>query len=130
MFENLAAFGMDEFRWSRKKSCLIFGIALAFFSMPCILGFSIWSHIHPLGGQSSILDFEDFIVSENLLPLGALFLTIFSTLRYGWGCKNLYTELNTGKGLKFPFAIRGYLQWGLPLLIFVIWVIGIVKRFC
>ena len=129
VFENLAAFGMDEFRWSRKKSCSIFGIILAALSMPCILGFNLWQKFRPLGKDSNVLDLEDFIVSDNLLPLGALYLTIFCTNRFGWGSENFYKELNTGKGWKFPHFFIPYMRWGLPAIILAIWVIGIVKRF-
>lgn len=129
VFENLAAFGMDEFRWSRKKSCSIFGIILAALSMPCILGFNLWQKFRPLGKDSNVLDLEDFIVSDNLLPLGALYLTIFCSNRFGWGSENFYKELNTGKGWKFPHFFIPYMRWGLPAIILAIWVIGIVKRF-
>jgi NSS family neurotransmitter:Na+ symporter len=129
VFENLAAFGIDELKWSRKKSCTIFGLALAVASLPCVFGFNILSNFHPLGGTSNILDLEDFIVSDNLLPLGALVLTIFCTRNFGWGQDNFYTEINTGKGLKFPRFFSFYLKWILPLVIFAIWLIGICKRF-
>lgn len=129
VFENLAAFGIDELKWSRKKSCTIFGLALAAASLPCIFGFNILSNFHPLGGSSNILDLEDFIVSDNLLPLGALILSIFCTRRFGWGQENFYNEINTGKGLKFPRFFGFYLKWILPLIIFSIWLIGICKRF-
>ena len=129
VFENLAAFGIDELKLSRKKSCIIFGLALAVSSLPCIFGFNILSGFHPLGGSSNILDLEDFIVSDNMLPLGALILSIFCTRRIGWGLDNFYTEINTGKGLKFPRFFGIYLKWILPLIIFAIWLIGICKRF-
>ena len=130
VFENLVAFGMDEFKWQRKKSCGIFGVILAVLTLPCVFGFNIWQNFHPLGGQSNVLDLEDFIVSDNLLPLGALILTLFCMNRYGWGKDNFYTELNTGKGWKFPGGILCfYMRWILPLVIFSIWLIGILKRF-
>ena len=129
VFENLAAFGIDELKWSRKKSCTIFGLALAVASLPCVFGFNILSNFHPLGGSSNILDLEDFIVSDNLLPLGALVLTIFCSRNFGWGLDNFYIEINTGKGLKFPRFFGFYLKWILPLVIFSIWLIGICKRF-
>lgn len=129
VFENLAAFGMDEFKWSRTGSCSVFGIALAVLTLPCIFGFNIWQNFHPLGGNSNILDLEDFIVSDNLLPLGALTLTLFCMNRLGWRAENFFAELNTGKGWKFPVRTSGYLKWGLPVIIFAIWLTGILKRF-
>ena len=129
VFENLAAFGMDELRWSRGKSCRVFGIALVFLSLPCILGFGAWKGFRPLGKGSSVLDLEDFIVSDNLLPLGALFLAVFCTSRYGWGAENFYGELNAGKGMKFPLCLKFYTRWILPVVIFAVWAAGMVRRF-
>ena len=129
VFENLAAFGIDELNWTRKKSCLFFGALLLIFSLPCIFGFGLWRNFHPMGPNSNILDLEDFIVSDNLLPLGALTLTLFCMHRWGWGTDGFYNELNTGKGLKFPRQMAFYLKWILPLLIFSLWIIGIYKKF-
>ena len=122
---NLAAFGMDEFQWSRRRSCAVFGVALAVLSMPCILGFNLWKRFHPLGGSSNILDLEEFVVSGNLLPLGALCLTLFCLFPWGWGEENFYEEVNAGVGWKFPRWPRHYLKWILPLLIFGIWLLTI-----
>ena len=129
VFENLVAFGMDEFHWDRKKSCLIFGIALAVLCLPCVFGFNLWANFHPLGGKSNILDLEDFIVSANLLPLGALYLTIFCASRYGWNMDNFFTEVNTGTGKKFPLWMKNYIRFGIPVILIALWAIGIVKIF-
>ena len=129
VFENLAAFGMDEFNLSRKKSCAIFGIVLTLLALPCIFGFNIWQDFHPFGGNSNVLDLEDFLVSDNLLPLGALALTLFCMNRFGWGKENFFAELNTGKGWKFPRFTGYHLKWVLPVIIFAIWLAGILKRF-
>ena len=126
VFENLVAFGMDEFHWERKRSCAVFGVALAVLSLPCIFGFNVWRNFHPLGGASSVLDLEDFIVSNNLLPLGALYLTIFCMHRVGWGAENALAEINTGAGWRFPSWPLFYLKWILPLLILVIWALAIL----
>ncbi len=129
VFENLVAYGMDEYRWSRKKSCIIFNILLLILSLPCIFGFNLWKEFQPLGQGSTILDLEDFIVSSNLLPLGALYLTIFCTRKAGWGINNFYTELNTGKGWSFPRFYQTYLRWILPVVIVCIWLLGLLKQF-
>ena len=129
VFENLAAFGMEEFHWSRVKSCLIFGIALGVLSMPCIFGFNLWSNFHPLGGSSNILDLEDFIVSANLLPLGALYMTIFCMSKSGWGAENFFAEVNTGTGQKFPVQLKNYMRFVIPVILVLLWGIGIVKIF-
>ena len=129
VFENLVAFGMDEFKLSRKRSCGIAGVLLAVLSMPCILGFNLWRSFQPLGKGSNILDLEDFLVSDNLLPLGALYLTIFCTNRIGWGMDPFYTEVNAGNGWHLPRMIQPYLRWGLPVVILLIWITGLAKRF-
>lgn len=127
--ENLIAFGIDELRFSRKKSTLITGILLFVLSLPCILGFNLWKTFQPLGKGSCVLDLEDFIVSDNFLPLGALMITLFCTRRRGWGLQNFLTEANTGNGFNFPRLLSFYITWILPVIILLIWVIGLVKRF-
>ena len=128
VFENLVAFGIDEWKLSRGKSCLIFGAVLMVFSLPCIFGFNLWSSFHPLGGSSNVLDLEDFIVSDNLLPLGALYITIFSMNRWGWAGNGFYKELAKGNGLKPGSVMTFYMRWILPVLILAIWVIGLLKK--
>lgn len=129
VFENLVAFGMDSLRWKRGKSCIFFGILISILSLPCIFGFNIWQKFHPLGGNSNILDLEDFIVSDTLLPLGALLLTIFCINRWGWGKENFFDEVNTGTGLKLSRSLSKYMQYILPLIILFIWFTGLAKRF-
>ena len=129
VFENLVAFGIDEYHWSRKKSNIFFGTALTFLSLPCIFGFNIWQKIQPLKEGSNILDLEDFIVSQNLLPLGALYITIFCTSRMGWGEQNCLAEINTGDGPKLSKWIVPYMKYVLPVIIFAIWITGIITYF-
>lgn len=129
VFENLAAFGMDEWKWSRRKSCLIFGMLLLFGTLPCIFGFNLWKNFQPLGQGTNVLDLEDFIISDNLLPLGALYLTLFCTSRCGWGYKNFCNEVNTGVGWKFSEKTMFYSKYVLPVIILFIWVMGIIKKF-
>ena len=129
VFENLVAYGMDEYRWSRKKSTFLFGALLTVLSFPCVFGYNLWSCIQPFGKGSTILDLEDFIVSNNLLPLGALYLTVFCMNRYGWGKEKCLSEINTGKGLKFSRYFLPYITWILPLIILAIWFTGIIGFF-
>ncbi|MBO7146463.1 MAG: sodium-dependent transporter [Lentisphaeria bacterium] len=129
VFENLVAFGMEEWKLSRKKSCIGFGILLALLSLPCILGFNLWKNFHPLGKNSNVLDLEDFIVSDNLLPLGALYMTIFCMSRWGWGSDRFLEEVNTGKGWKLSRKLIPYMRYVLPVIILAIWLIGLAKRF-
>jgi len=127
--ENLIAFGIDELHLSRKKSTFWTAILLFLTSLPCILGFNLWQKFQPLGKGSNILDLEDFIVSDNFLPLGALLITFFCTRKAGWGYDRFIQEANTGHGIKFPRAAYFYVAWVLPCVIFLIWVVGILKRF-
>ena len=129
VFENLVAFGMDQMQWSRKCSSTFFAVIVSLFSLPCIFGFNLWKNFQPLGKGSNVLDLEDFIISDNLLPLGAFYVAIFCMSRYGWGKENFLNEINTGKGWKFPAWLFIYCKWVLPIIILLIWVIGIAKRF-
>ena len=129
VFENILSSCMDLFGWSRKKAVLVNLVAVTLLSAPCVLGFTAWSGFHPLGGGSNILDLEDFIVSNNLLPLGSLVYLLFCVTRYGWGWDSFMAEANTGKGMKFPRAIRFYVTWILPLVVLFIFVSGYVTKF-
>lgn len=130
VFENILACCMDLFGWSRKKSCLINGIAMFLLSIPCILGYNVLSSFKPFGEGSAVLDLEDFIVSNILLPLGSLTMVLFCvTKRYGWGWKNFTDEANTGKGLKVQNWMRGYMTFVLPIIIIILFVVGIYLKF-
>ena len=124
VFENIISCGMDLFHWSRKKSCLINLIALTVLSLPCVLGFNIWSAFQPLGEGSGVLDLEDFIVSNVRLPAGSLIYLLFCVTRYGWGFENYLKETNTGEGLKMPKGIRIYVTYILPVLLLFLIVKG------
>ncbi len=126
VFENIISCTMDMFKWSRKKACLINGILLLVLSLPCVLGFNLLSNIQPLGENSTIMDLEDFIVSNILLPLGSLCFLIFCVSRYGWGWKNFVNEANQGKGLKVANWMRGYMTFVLPVIIIILFVIGLI----
>ena len=129
VFENIISFSMDLFGTSRKKTVLINGIAIILLSLPCVFGFNIWSGFQPMGAGSTIQDLEDFIVSNNLLPLGSMVYLLFCTSRYGWGWKNYTTEANTGKGLKIKNWMRGYITYILPLIVLFIFGFGIYDKF-
>ena len=126
VFENIMACVMDLTGWTRKATGLICAIAMFILSLPCILGFNVLSGIHPIGKDSGIMDLEDFIVSNVLLPLGALIFVIFCTWRSGWGWDNFIAEANTGDGPKLPKWLRFYLTYILPLIILVIFILGIL----
>ena len=129
VFENIISFSMDLFGTSRKKTVLINGIAIILLSLPCVFGFNIWSGFQPMGAGSTIQDLEDFIVSNNLLPLGSMVYLLFCTSRYGWGWKNFLAEADTGKGVKFPAWARVYVSYILPLIVLFIFVMGYYTKF-
>ena len=126
VFENIIACVMDLTGWKRMKTCILVGAGMLILSLPCVFGYNIWSGFAPFGGDTAILDLEDFIVSNILLPLGALVFTLFCVTRYGWGWKNFVAEANTGKGLK----VRPWMRWlvtiAIPVIIAVIFVMGLV----
>ena len=129
VFENIISFSMDLFGTSRKKTVLINGIAIILLSLPCVFGFNIWSGFRPMGAGSTIQDLEDFIVSNNLLPLGSMVYLLFCTSRYGWGWKNFLAEADTGKGVKFPAWARVYVSYILPLIVLFIFIMGYYQKF-
>ncbi len=130
VFENIISFGMERWGWSRRKSCLINAGLLSVLALPCALGFNVLSGIQPLGAGTTIMDLEDFIISNNILPLGSLAYVLFCTSdRYGWGWNNFMEEANTGMGMSFPRAIRVYAKYLLPIIILIVWVQGYLSTF-
>ncbi len=129
VFENIISFAMDK-GMSRKKACLVNFFAITILSLPCALGFNVLSFITPLGAGTGILDLEDFIISNNILPLGSLVYVLFCTnKKYGWGWDNFIKEANEGKGLKFPTALKIYAKYILPVILVAFWIIGIANMF-
>ena len=124
VFENILCFAMDLTKCSRKKAVRFNIVAIILLSLPCILGFNVWSGVSPLGAGTNILDFEDFLVSNNLLPLGSLIYLLFCTSKVGWGWKNFLGEANAGEGARFPKWVRAYVTYVLPLIVLFIFVQG------
>ena len=129
VFENILACTRDMFGWSRKKACLINGAIMLVLSLPCVFGFNILSFITPFGAGSSIMDLEDFIVSNVLLPVGSIIFVIFCTCRYGWGWNKFTAEANEGKGLKVPKWLRPYCAYVLPVIVTFLFVAGLINFF-
>lgn len=129
VFENILSFAMDITGCSRKKAALVNMFATVILSLPCALGFNLWSSVQTLGEGKGILDLEDFILSNNLLPLGALIYLLFCVSKFGWGWDNFIAEANEGAGIKVPKAIRFYLTYGLPVIIVAIFIIGYINFF-
>ena len=123
VFENIMSFSIDQWGMSRKKSCAINGVLIFVLSVPCLLGFNLLSGF-TIPGIGDIQSFEDFIVSNNLLPLGGLMFLLFCTRKNGWGFDNFLAETDTGTGMKFPRWARGYLTYGLPVLIVIVFIGG------
>lgn len=125
VFENIMASCMDNFNWSRKKTAVICGLVILIASIPCVLGYNILSGVHPIGVRD-ILDSEDFLVSNILLPLGSLVYLLFCVTKFGWGFKNYQAEANLGKGLKVAGWMKWYFLLVVPILILFIFVIGLI----
>ena len=129
VFENITSCISDLTGWERKKTIRFGIVAIISLSLPCVLGFNLWSSIQPLGKGSCILDLEDFLVSNNLLPLGSLVYLAFCTSRYGWGWDKFIAEADTGKGVAFPKWIRFYATYILPLIVLYIFFNGYYALF-
>ncbi|MBP5747818.1 MAG: sodium-dependent transporter, partial [Treponema sp.] len=129
VFENIVAFPMDKWNWSRKKSVAVNFVLVTILSIPCALGLNIWSKVKILG--LSIYGFEDFLVSQNLLPLGSLIFILFCSWKYGWGWDKFIAEVNTGKGIKFPNnkVIKFYIKFIAPLIIAAVFIAGYIDLF-
>lgn len=129
VFENIIACVRDYTGWGRTAACALVGVGIAVLSVPCILGFNAWSAFQPFGEGSNVLDLEDFLVSDILLPLGALAFAFYCCHRYGWGWEKFLAETNAGEGLRFPRWVRRYCAYVLPLVIATIFVLGLIRRF-
>ena len=125
VFQNLMASCSDMFGWSRTKSALVNCIFILIASMPCVLGYNVWKDLHIIGNLD-VLDSEDFIVSNLLLPIGSLVYLLFCVTKWGWGFENYIEETNTGTGLKMPKQLKWYFLLVLPVLIVVILVQGLI----
>ena len=130
VFENIISFGMDKWGWSRRKSCVINLLLMLVLVLPCILGFNVLSGFQPLGAGSNIMDLEDFIISNNILPIGSLIYVLFCTMdKKGWGWNQFLTESNLGKGLKVPSKLKIYCKYILPIFLVALWVWGYLDKF-
>ena len=129
VFQNIITFPMEKYGWSRKKAILVNLAAVFLLSLPCLLGFNLWAGFQPLGAESGIMDLEDFILTNNLLPLGSLVYLLFCVSRKGWGWDSFLEECDTGKGLPFPRRARFYMTWILPFVVLFIFVMGYWEQF-
>ncbi len=129
VFENIIACTMELFGWSRKKASLINIASMFVLSLPCALGNSLLAGFKPFGESSAVLDLEDFIVSDILLPVGSLVFLLFCVTKKGWGFDNFLNEVNAGKGIKLPKALYGYLKYVLPVIIIILAISRIWAKF-
>ncbi len=125
VFENIMSFCIDMFGWSRNKAAAVNGIIILAASMPCVLGYNVWKNLHLIGGRD-VLDSEDFIVSNLLLPIGSLVYLMFCVTKWGWGFDKYIDEVNTGKGIKICKKLKLYFQFILPILIIFILIQGLI----
>ena len=128
VFENIVCCVSEMTGWNRKKTCLVCCVGIFLLSLPCLLGYNLWQNVRPIAGHD-ILDSEDFLVSNLMLPLGSLIFILFCTTRYGWGWEKFMKEANEGTGLKVAKWMRPYMTYVLPVIVFVIFVIGLVGFF-
>ncbi len=128
VFENIISCIGELTGWSRRKTCIVCAVAIFLLSMPCVLGYNVWSNVRPIAGRD-ILDSEDFLVSNLLLPIGSLIFILFCTTRYGWGWEKFMAEANEGTGLKVAKWMRPYVTYVLPLIVGTILVVGLINFF-
>lgn len=127
VFENILACVRELTGWGRKKACIICGVAILILSLPCALGFNLWSEFVPFASGSSVLDLEDFLVSNCFLPIGALCYVLFCVTKKGWGFKSFMEEANTGEGMKVKKWMKPYMTFVLPAIIIFVFIIGIIN---
>lgn len=130
VFENIISYSADVWGMERRRATWLHAVGIWLFSLPCALGFNLLAGFQPLGPGTSVLDLEDFLISNNILPLGGLFFLLFCCLRRGWGWDNFIAEVDQGTGMKFPRWLRGYVTYVLPCLIIFVFVMGYVDKFC
>ena len=129
VFENIVSYCMDVWGWTRKKASWVNCGTMILLSLPCTLGFNLLSSFQPFGTGSTVLDLEDFLLSNNLLPLGALLFLSFCCHRWGWGWNNFLHETDQGQGVRFPHWLRAYLQYVLPCFLVLLFIQGYIDRF-
>jgi len=129
VFQNILSCVQEITGWGKKKTCIICGIGIFILSIPCVLGFNAWAAFEPLGSGTGIMDLEDYIVSNILLPLGSLTVVLFCNHKFGWGFKSFQAEANEGKGLKIKNWMRIYFAYILPIIIGIILIYGIISPF-
>lgn len=129
VFENIISYSMDRKGWSRGKAVIVNMAAMILLSLPAVFGFNILSGIQPLGAGTNIMDLEDFIVSNNILPLGSVVFVMFCVSKYGWGWKRFIKEADTGEGLKFPANVQKYMLYVIPAIVVVIYLKGYYDMF-
>ena len=125
VFENLIANCVDMFGFSRRKAVIANCVFLLLASMPCLLGYNVLSDLRLLGGRD-VLDTEDFVVSNLLLPLGSMVYLLFCTTQWGWGFDHYLAEVNEGRGLKLSPKLKPFFQFVLPALILLIFISGLL----
>ena len=124
VFENLMSGFLDDFKWTRRKATVVCFVIVLITSLPCALGYNVWSDVHLIGDRD-VLESEDFIVSNFLLPLGSLVYLLFCVTKWGWGFDNYIAEANKGQGFKIPYWLKNYFRFVLPILILIIFIGGL-----
>jgi NSS family neurotransmitter:Na+ symporter len=127
VLENIISCITDITKLGRKSASLIVGVGIFLLSLPCILGFNVWSEFVPFAEGTGVLDLEDFVVSNLILPIGALIFSVFCTTRYGWGWKNFEAEANEGRGLKVAKWMRPIMTFVIPLMTLVVFIMGLLN---
>ena len=123
--ENILAMIRELTGWSRPKGCVVCGAGIFALALTTALGYSVL-HFQPFAPGTAWLDFWDFIVSNNVLPLGSLVLALFCCNRFGWGWDNFITEANTGKGPQVRPWMKLIFRYFVPAAILFIYLYGMI----
>ena len=129
VFENIISYSADVWGMERRRATWLHAVGIWVCSLPCALGFNLLADFQPLGPGTCVLDLEDFLLSNNLLPFGCLLFLLFCSWRRGWGWDNFVAEVNQGQGVRFPRFMKYYLRYGLPCIILLVFVMGYVDKF-
>ena len=129
VFENIISYSADVWGMERRRATWVHAVGIWVCSLPCALGFNLLADFQPLGPGTCVLDLEDFLLSNNLLPFGCLLFLLFCSWRRGWGWDNFVAEVNQGQGVRFPRFMKYYLRYGLPCIILLVFIMGYVDKF-
>ncbi|MBQ8478289.1 MAG: sodium-dependent transporter [Succinivibrio sp.] len=129
VFESSIAGTMELFKISRVKSVLINFVVITSMCLLPLFGFNLLSDVHIISSDSSFLEFFDFLVSNNIMPLGSVVFVLFVCSKTGMTFKRYIDECNVGKGFNMSYKLFFYYKYVLTAIVLVVYVVGIYQLF-